>query len=343
MLTSKSAHVEVVEILLSTYNADANLPAGRVDLQQGIRSVHVLEVALQHQRDICRSLLKILLQHGASLLDKSTGSISKSVLHLAIMRNRDALDVFAEYDSSNFIHAITKVVWIESIQCETPLTGAIRSGSEDTALELLSYGASPQVTFDSSLDVQVDFLLPGKTAIEVAKEHFWQPILVAAQYEMPKVVVDLLDRGADPNATLTAHQADKMFEHRDCRSVLDLVRAKLNELRNWHKKDEQINYDIKGTLEEIKQLSGKENAIIKLIRGYENAEARLVTLQAQVTDELSLQELSNPLQLRPQKEIQLGIPRFKETSRQNSQISDAGSHEIDVRKLKTLEEGHSAL
>ena len=342
MLTQGTAHIEIVEILLNTYNADVNLLAGRLDSQQGMRSVHILEVALQHPRDICRSFLKMFLQHGASLFDRSKRTISKSVLHLAIVRNQDALDIFAEHDS-NFIHAITKAVWTESMRCDTPLTGAIKSGFEGVALKLLSYGAPPHLTFDSSLDAEVGFGPPGKSAAEIAQKYFWQPILVAAENEMPKLLMGLLDRGADPHTTLTDEQARSMIEHRDCRNVLDIVRAKLMELRNWHKEDECINYDIKGTPEETKQLTGKENAVIRLIREYEEAEARLVTLSSQMTDGVNLEESPRPVSFRPQKKVQLGVPRSKEVPIQTSQTSDVDFQGLDFRKLKTLEDGHSAL
>src|ERR1700709_362957 len=119
MLIQTAAHVKMVQILLDIYEADVNLLAGEAGFNP---PVHVLEVALQHPKDTCRSLLKMFLQHGASLFDKSTRTISISVLHLAIVRYRDTLDIFAEYDSENFMHAITKVTWKESVQCDTPLT-----------------------------------------------------------------------------------------------------------------------------------------------------------------------------------------------------------------------------
>lgn len=330
----------MVEALLITYNADANLLAGQLDLERGVRYGHVLEAALQHPRNICRSLLKMLLQHGASLFDISARTVVTSTLHLAIVRNQDALDIFAEYDSENFMYIITKFIWIEGMQCETPLTLAIKSGLENAAFKLLSYGAPPQLTFDSSLDTQADFKLPGKSAVEIAKERYWQPILAAAKNEMPQLVMKLLDHGADPNATLTDEQADGLFEfeYRDCRSVLDLIKTKLVQLRNWHKENE-----LEGTPEELMWLTRKKIAIVRLIQGYEEAEARLVSLGAKVTAGVSLQEPSTPASLQFQKKIQSSASKTKEIHAQITQTSDVSFRDADFRKLSTLEEGHAAL
>lgn len=331
-----------MEILLNNYDADGNVYAGQPSIKQGLRSVHILEAALQHPRDICRSLVKMLLQHGASIFNTSTRTVAKSVLQLAIVRNQDVMDIFAEHDSENFIHTITKVVWRESTRCDTPLTWTIKCSSEDAAFKLLSYGAPPQLTFDASLDAQVDFERPGKSALENVQEYFWQPILAAAENEMPRLVMELLDRGADPNSSLTTEEAWYMSEHRDCRSVLDIVKAKLIELRNWHKEDEQINYDNR-TPEETKQLAAKESAVIRLIRGYEEAEVRLVNLGAKVTDGANVPQESIAVPLRPQKKIQLDVSHSEGTNIQIASALDADSRDVGIAKMKTIDEGHSAL
>ncbi|KAL7941252.1 ankyrin repeat protein [Trichoderma barbatum] len=333
------AHVEVTEVLLTTYDANANIIAGQEDAQRGTRTIHVLEAALQHPRDVCRPLLRMLIQHGASLLDTSTNTISQSLLFLALKRDEDALDIFAELDNQNFMTAITKAVWFESMSCHNALTGAIQLGLKNTALKLLSYGAPPQLDFSSSLEILADFTPFGKKAQEAVEDDFWQPILRAALDEMPRLVIDLLDRGADPNSRLTDHQAQYMLHHRDCRSVLDLVKGKLIELRNWPKQEESVAHDVRGTPEEAKQLSGKEEAVVRLISDYEEAEERLISLGAETSDGLNLQDPPTPVPLRPHKRVQLHAPGPTETQTETSQASK----EVDFIKLETLEDGHQAL
>lgn len=325
---------------MTTYNADVNLLAGKENFQRGTRSIRALESAFQHPKDICRPILRAFLQHGASLLGGPNRTLSRSLLQLAILRYEDTLDIFAEYDSKNFTYAITNMVWKETTYCDTPLTWAIRSGFEHAAIKLLSYGASPELTFRAPVDANVDFLLPGKTTIEIVKESFSQPILVAAQSEMPKVVIELLDRGADPHITLTAKQADMVFEHRSCRNSLDLVKSKIFELRGWHREDERVNYDIKGTPEELKQLSGKEHAINKLIQEYEEVESRLITLGVRTTDGVNLQQSSNSMTQQTEQKLK---PDASESNETDVQPSIAKFEVLDVSKLKTLEEGCSAL
>ncbi|KAM0250032.1 hypothetical protein ACHAQJ_008801 [Trichoderma viride] len=341
------AHVEVVEALLATYHADPNILVCHADLYRGTRTAHALEAALLHPRDICRSLLRMLLQHGASLLVRSSHTTTMELLYLAMTRgeamtrDEDALDIFAELDSENFLHAITKVLWTESMRCQNALTSAIQLGFENAAFKLLSYGAPSQLAFDASLEIDNYFRPFGKTALEAAEDSFWQPVLSAAQHEMPRLVMELLDRGADPKSTLTDHQARNLIDHRDCRSVLDLVKAKLAELRSWRKEDESASYDIIGTPEEAKQLSGKENAIARLVQGYEEAEAKLISLGAQVTDGVNFQGSPNPI--RPPNNFQLHTPNSKESHADILQASHGTTKEIDFMQLETVEDGHLAL
>lgn len=334
-----------MEALLDIYHADVNTIVGKQDDQRGTRTADVLEAALQHPRDTCRSLLRILLQRGASLLSPSTGTVSKSLLLLVLQRGEDVLDIFAELDSQGFAHAIKKFTWGESMRHQNALTGAIGLGLEDTAFKLLSYGAPLKLEFDSSLDAQQksSFHNFGKTALEAAEGDFWQPILCAAHYEMPRLVLELLDRGADPNSRLTDHQARSLIGYRDCRSVLDLVGAKLAELRGWRKEDETLPQVFVGTPEESKQRGGKENAINKLIKQYEEAEAKLVSLGAEVTGELNFQEQSGVgSPRRPHKRIQLHAPN-SEAQAEVVLPSHSSTNEVDFKKLETAEDGQMAL
>ncbi|KAK1237264.1 hypothetical protein MKX08_002889 [Trichoderma sp. CBMAI-0020] len=335
------AHIEVVEALLDTYHADINIIVGKEDIQKGTRTGDVLEAALQHPRDTCRSLLKILIQRGASLLNPSTGTVSKSVLLLILKRDEDVLDIFAELDSEAFAHAIGKFTWGESMRFENALTSAIEYRLENTAFKLLSYGAPPKVEFDSSLDVHTksSFYNFGKTALQVAEEVFWQPILCAAHFEMPRMVTELLNRGVDPNSRFTDHQARIMIWPRDARSVLDLVTFKLAELRRWHKEDETTPQELVGTPEDTMQRDGKEKAVMKMIKEYEEAEAKLISLGAKVTDGLDFEAAVEP---RPPKRVQLYAPS-REAPAEVLPPSHTSTDEIDFNKLETAEDGQMAL
>jgi hypothetical protein len=330
-----------VKTLLDVYHADVNIIVGKEDMQRGTRTANVLDAALQHPRDTCRSLLKILLQRGASLLSPSTGTVSKTLLTLILQRDRDVLDIFAEFDSKGFAHAIKKFVWGESMRDQNALTAAIELGLEDTAFNLLSHGAPEKLEFDSSLDAgqRNSFFSFGKTPLEAAEEAFWQPILCAALYEMPRLVVELLNRGVDPNSRFTDKQADRLIFYRNCRNVLDLVSAKLAELRGWCIEDETVPQILAGTPEETIQRDGKENAVLTLIEQYEEAEAKLISLGAVVTDGLKFEDLVSP---RPKKRVQLHAPK-SEAQAEVSLRSQKSTDEIDFKKLETVENGQMAL
>lgn len=339
-LTRELAHIEAVKALLDVYHADINVIVGKENSQRGTRNADVLDAALQHPRDTCRSLLRILLERGASLLNPTKGTVSKRVLYLVLQRSEDVLDVFAELDPEAFNHAIKKFTWGESMSFQNALTFAIESGLEDTAFKLLSYGAPPKVVFDSSLapHKQDSFFHFGKTALEAAEEELWQPILCAAQFEMPRMVTELLNRGVDPNSRLTDHQARNIWP-RGCRSVLDIVSAKLVELRSWHKEDDTLPQALEGTPEGTIQQDGKENAVNQLIKLYEEAEAKLISLGAKITDGLNVNEAA---ERRPAKRVQLHTSR-PEPQAEASPSSHISTDDIDFKKLETVEEGQTAL
>ncbi|PTB72368.1 ankyrin repeat protein [Trichoderma longibrachiatum ATCC 18648] len=332
------ANVDVAETLLTRYHANPNIIVGYADVHKGTRTVHVLEAALQHPRDVCRSLLRLLLQHGASLLDPSSHTVTESLFFMIMKRGEDALDIFAELDAENFTRAVTKGLWIDSRRCQCALTGVIHLGLEDTAFKLLSYGAPPHVDFKSPLEIQVDSSPFRKKSLETAEDDFWQPILSAALFEMPRLVMELLDRGADPNTRLTEHQACYMVNQRECRTVLDLVKSKLVELRNWNIDDESANYETRGTPEEAKQRAGKQNAVTQLIKAYEEAEAKLVSMGAQTSAGLNLQGPQAPVSQQSFKGIQLHPP----PAEINVQLLPS-SKITDAKNLETVEDGRQSL
>src|ERR1700761_628760 len=101
-LTKDIANVDLVETLLSSYHANPNLPVGQKDPQNPMKSVNTLWLALQHPHDSSRSLVKLLLQHGAS------PGADMDLIHLIITRKLDTLDIFQEYDSENQKRLLTK-------------------------------------------------------------------------------------------------------------------------------------------------------------------------------------------------------------------------------------------
>lgn len=332
------AHVEVAEMLLTRYHANPNIVVGRADIHKGTRTVHVLEAALQHPRVVCRSLLKLLLGHGASVLDTSSHTVTESLFFMIMKRDEDALDIFAELDAENFKSAITKGLWIDSMRCQCALTGVINLGLEDTAFKLLLYGAPPHLDFKSPLEIQADSSPFRKKSLEIAQADYWQPILSAALFEMPRLVMELLDRGVDPNTQLTEHQARYMLHQRECRTVLDIVKSKLIELRSWNIDDESVYYEIRGTPEEAEQRVGKQNAVAELIKAYQEAEANLISLGAQTSAGLNLQEPLGPISQKFPERIQLHPPPI-ETNTQPL----LSSQDIDPTKIRSVESGRQAL
>lgn len=301
-----------------------------------------LWLALQHPRDSCRALVKLLLQHGVSLVDKTTGNVEMGVVQLILIRKLDTFDLFEEYDTESLRHVFTKLVWKQFSLCDSPLTMAIRFGFEAVAEQLLDYGAPAQLTIDSSVDCKIIGLgFPLKTPQEMAQERFWQPILLAAEYEMPKLIFKLLELGADPLVKLDQEQAREMTSHSDCRTVLDIVLMKLAEYQAWRSEDEHVDYRIKGTEEETVQRTGKENAIRELTEGYEKVKEQLIELGVQMTENLNLQR---PEEEGPKrKKQQFGFNSAQQIPIPLRSLDSTDSSSLVPAELTSVEVGCSAL
>ncbi|KAH8812856.1 ankyrin repeat protein [Xylogone sp. PMI_703] len=332
------AHVDFVGALLHDYGANCNIPI-KTNPRSPMSGIGTLYLALQHPRDSCRALIKLLFQHGASLIDKETGKASLLIIRVILLRELDVIDILQELESSGLSRVISKTLWKTSMVCNSLLTLAIRSGLEDVAMMLLELGAPYQVTFDSTLDYDIDFHFPGKTPLEIAQNWFWQPILVAAEYEMPKLVIKLIDLGADIHVSLDEEQAREMIGHSGCRTLLDIVSIKLAEFRAWHIEDEHISRESKEKDEEAKQLIGKQNAINQLIKEYEEVETRVTSMGGKLTEGLDLQAPEEERQDR--KRRQFVFNRTNEIPLESLDIS--GAADSDTRNLQTLEQGFAAL
>lgn len=287
-------------------------------------------------------MVKVLLENGASLADKTTGTISRSMMELAISQDLGLLDLFMEQETEMFFHTIKNVVWTASHGHSTPLTLAIKNGLGKMARQLLSYGAPLHITLDSSLDVRQEY--PGfiVNPVEIVKKQIWQPILCAATYEMPGLVMELLDRGADPKVARPEGNAPELlYVYRGCKNIMDIVQLKIVALRGWRREDEKVDYRIKGTPEEEDQLNGKADAVTQLLQAYEAVEARLIELGLQESDLTKLND-AEVSESQPEKRVQFNFVQEIPIHKANALELDDGK-DLDINKLRTLEEGYSAL
>jgi hypothetical protein len=314
-----TGHVELVRELVHTYGADVNLVVENKDPK-----ATPLVLALSLDRNVCRSVAQSLLEHGAQI---TTPSIN--VLNLPTVSISE-IDLFATYNPDNFFYALRECSYSNWRMYDTPLTGAIRMGREEIAVQLLTHGAPSQVDFD--LTTSVDLAAPRRNLPQTARDRFCQPFLLAAVKEMPRVMQALLERGADPTVTLTEEQARDFPGYTDCRTALDIVRKKLAELRSWE--EERLPQHLSNADELLQR---KKEAIFSLTRDYEDVEISLVQAGVLVSEGLNLATLptSGP--------ERVSHKRHKTVAIQENHPESEDTPTLGINNIKSIEEGHAAL
>jgi hypothetical protein len=307
-----TAHIELVRELVHTYGANVSLQAEK----KGSKNVTSLVLAFSLDSDACRTIVQILLEHGAQLTTPST-----NVLNLPMVSTSD-IDLFATYSPDKFSRALREC----SSSYDTPLTHAIVTGREEIAVQLLTHGALPQV--DSDLTTIVGANLPWITT------DLPPPLLLAALKEMPLVMKALLERGADPAVTLTEEQAKRFWDYRDCRTALDIVRFKLAELHSWEEEEERLPQHLSNADELLQR---KKDAIFSLIGDYEEVEVSLVQAKVPVSEGLDL-AISSP----SGPEVSRKRPKTFAIQGKYPESQDTPTL-ISIEKIKSKEEGQAAL
>jgi len=109
--------------------------------------------------------------------------------------------------------------------------------------------------------------------VEDFTKRFEQPIVLAAEFEMPKLIEILLANGADPSTSVTEAYRTNSIYYGDCRNVLEIVQKKLVELREWDVSKEHGMPQLGGKCGMLWE--AKKTAIDALIAEYESAEGIL--------------------------------------------------------------------
>ena len=242
-------HAEVAKVLISTFEADVLLPIKLIN-QYSRRpqdAIMTLMLAAQLTGPPALDVTKTLISHGASSAQADMNHIS--AFHYLTAKNKiQLLKACFEDDGVAARSALDHLV-VQSnywqITVDTPLITAINTGNQNLVNAFLDFGAKPIVDLD-------DFAKAYTTEKEANAYRYWrkqddnltkiwkeytkQPVLLAAENEMPDIVIRMVKLGADINTVDSiGHTAVGTFaEDSKTRlrgsSLLDVVNRKALEI-----------------------------------------------------------------------------------------------------------------
>ncbi|KAL8867050.1 MAG: hypothetical protein Q9174_005912, partial [Haloplaca sp. 1 TL-2023] len=154
-----------------------------------------------------------LLKHGASSAQADVERTS--ALHYLVAKKRtDMLKACLSDDKaaakSALNHILVEITY-HNQGAETPLTTAIKSGDAGLVECLLNVGAKPTIELDdyapayeAAKTQRNRYYLTDESVTKIWKERVVQPVMLAVENDIPEMVIQLVDKGADIN-TLDTH------------------------------------------------------------------------------------------------------------------------------------------
>ncbi|OAG06714.1 ankyrin [Paraphaeosphaeria sporulosa] len=238
-------HTEVVKELVQSFGADVFLPIKLLnDHDKSPRgAILTLVLSLGLPLEQAKEMTKTLLSLGATSVQADTKQMT--ALHYVAVKEPELLEILIQEDEPAAKRAINHLgvlgsSWRPSSQ--SPLMSAISSGNALAALKLLESGANPSIDFkDWMKSVEPQFDSIARSDSDNNRRTFTrdieQPIILAIENEVPEIAVRLLEMGADPDTltkpTKESLERDYNTSYTDMDSVLDIVRKKITDLRDY--------------------------------------------------------------------------------------------------------------
>jgi ankyrin repeat protein len=240
-------HTKAVKLLVDTFGADVLLPVKLLnDYDKSPRAaILTLVLALALPQHTARDMTKTLLDLHASSSQADLKGIS--ALHYYANDGADALDFLLEHDKPASIAALQHLAVSGNTwrpETNSALLTAISKSDPITCFKILENGVAPDISFSSWIrqartifdhgsgfhrGIDPDF------TNKLFQKSVEQPLVVAVNNDVTEVAVALLAAGADAN-TLTKASAKLLgdaYAYNKAQSVLDVVRAKLEKLKQY--------------------------------------------------------------------------------------------------------------
>ncbi|KAI1375583.1 ankyrin [Hypoxylon crocopeplum] len=208
-------HCEVVKLLCQEFGADVLLPVKFGDGSYSSPNVAILTLVLALALPVDKAvrMAETLLSLGATSSQADVNGVT--AFHRYIQSGSSKLiENIWEKDKIGLKAALNHVALGGSIyngDATTPLITAIDRGDPILVLKLLEEGAKAEIDFDSWLkSAKLSFekdLRDYENNLQYFNDNTEQPIIVAIKSRHPSNAIELLERGADPNAlTKSSHR-----------------------------------------------------------------------------------------------------------------------------------------
>jgi len=238
-----NGHIDVVRELVQSFGADALLPVKLLNTHDRSPrgAILTLVLSLKLPLEKAKAMTRTLLELGASSAQADTNQTT--ALHYVSTQEPALVDTLLEVDEPAAKRVINHLSVSGSSWRPTshsPLMSAIAQGNAAAALKLLEIGAETAITFESWVkSVQAQFEDIGRNDSMRNREIFdhdvEQPIILAAQNELPEIVLHLLEMGVDQNTLtrLTRESLTRSWNYHAMESLLDLVRSKIKQFQDF--------------------------------------------------------------------------------------------------------------
>ncbi|CAK7202192.1 hypothetical protein SEUCBS139899_004914 [Sporothrix eucalyptigena] len=240
-------HDEVVKLLCQEYGADVLLPIKFLNSynNQPTAAILTLALALALPVEKAKAMANTLLNLGATSSQADMNGIT--AFHRYVESSKvDLVQLLFDLDKTGAPIALKNISFPSSYNTTSPLLVAISNGDIRTVITLLDNGAAPQIDFDtwlksaktsSNISHSLSTLEENTKVFQARVE---QPLIVAMQSPNPNIALELLNRGADPDAkTKDFHNSRKyswMSNSNAPENALAIARSHLKKLREY--KDE---------------------------------------------------------------------------------------------------------
>jgi ankyrin repeat protein len=238
-------HVEVIELLVDEYGADVLLPVKILSSHDRTPESAILTLVLALNLPLAeaKAAINALMLVGATTSQADMKQVS--ALHYAVNEaNVSILEAMKKMTDSmslkKNINALsterTRYGWYDK-SVNTPLLTAVRSRNAKAVNAVLEMGAQPEISLD---EYSVLYHREERHASEdpeqvkkIYQQNVDQPVVIAAQLDMPDTVGRLLDEGASPNSCPKSAYQFLGGHHwrQENKSLLDLVDDRVKALK----------------------------------------------------------------------------------------------------------------
>lgn len=238
-------HTEVIKTLIGTFGADALLPIKIVN-EYNRNPKHAIITLVLAARLPSANALQVtneLLALGASSAQADNERVS-AFHYLAAKKKVELLKACGHNDGAATKTALNHIVLEDTYwrpEAATPLITAIKTGNAELVELLLNMGAKAVIDIDDYTSaygprLQRIYSSSNQDVAKLWKENVKQPILLACNFDMPEIVLKLLEAGADINTIdKDAHESVNAFKdnnkhHLHGETLYDHVTSKLRDI-----------------------------------------------------------------------------------------------------------------